>query len=84
MASVAVIVAIAAAAYGGYEGSKAIGGKPKAVTQPAIPPPVATPQLDTERQKIKRPPRGRGTTILTGALEPKDVKKKRLLGAEAR
>ncbi len=75
-------ILVATLAYAGYQGAKDIGGKPKAVTQPAIPPPVATPQLDTERQKIKRPPRGRVTTILTGDLEPKDVKKKRLLGAE--
>lgn len=81
MATIIVVAAIAAAA---YFGAKEMGGKPSAVKAPPIPAPVATPDFDLEREKRKRPKHGTGKTILTGSLEPTDVKRKKLLGAEPR
>ena len=51
---------------------------PDPVTPPAIPPPAATPGLDIEQQKKKRPKHGVGATILTGDLEPAEVKRTKL------
>jgi hypothetical protein len=77
-------IALVALAAAGYLTAEELGGEPHAVDQPAAPPPPGTPDTDIERQRRPRPKHGRGRTILAGDLEPTDVKKKKLLGAEPR
>lgn len=55
---------------------------PSVVKAPAVPPPVAVPDVGPEVGDIARRkrPRGRMETFLTGDLEPMYLGKKRLLG----
>ncbi len=58
--------------------------KPKPVTAPKLPPPVAIPEVGPEAGDIarRRAPRGRRETFLTGDLIPlnEELKKKKLGG----
>lgn len=61
-----------------------IFGRPKTVKPPPVPIPEPPPQIISEEAEERRPRRrGRGraaTRIVTGKLEPADVRKKTLLG----
>ncbi len=55
--------------------------RPKAVTAPPVPPPLAIPEVGEEvgEQARRKAPRGRRETFLTGDLIP-ETEKKRFLG----
>ncbi len=58
---------------------------PRPVTAPAVPPPLAVPDVGPEAGDIARRkrPRGRRETFLTGDLVPTDLGKARLFGGSA-
>jgi hypothetical protein len=57
--------------------------KPKTVKPPPVPIPEPPPEIISEEAEEKvrrRRGRGRAATIITGSLEPENVRKKTLLG----